>query len=253
MEVEHVNLVEGFEQAFAHPPVGEAVEIDVVGDEADDALAGPFDAPLRPAKEFDEVVIQIDFLFLEAAFVIVEQAEDEIVAVLAAKVGVRRVAEDDEDGAVTFDGGGFVGFLGQSGERPGLVGDVFDAFQGVGEVDVDALAGAELIGPGGAPEFRQMASAQFEADLEVRHGIRGHEQFKTEKARQQMFVDIGGPESGLVFFLEALTDLFDDFEQKRAGAGGRIEDEHTVRFLFDFLLAFRAGEREFRFCRRGRP
>jgi len=63
VEVEDVNLVEGFEQAFAHPAVREAVQINIVGDEADDALAGLLDAPLRPADEFDEVVVEVDFLF----------------------------------------------------------------------------------------------------------------------------------------------------------------------------------------------
>src|ERR1019366_2471054 len=96
VEVEDVNLVEGFQQTLAHPPVREAVQIDIVGDVADDALAGLLNAPLRPAEKLDEVVVEVDFLFLEAALVIVQQAEDEIIAVLAAKVGVRRIAEDDE-------------------------------------------------------------------------------------------------------------------------------------------------------------
>ena len=125
----------------------EAVQINVVGDEADDALAGLLDAPLRPADEFDEVVVEIDFLFLESALVIVQQAEDEIIAVLAAKVGVRRIAEDDEDGAGAFDGGGCVGLLGQRGQRPGLMRDVLDAFERVGEENIDAFVPLEMVSP----------------------------------------------------------------------------------------------------------
>jgi len=43
--------------------VREAVQINIVGDEADDALAGLLDAPLRPADKFNEVVVEVDFLF----------------------------------------------------------------------------------------------------------------------------------------------------------------------------------------------
>ena len=88
-------------------------------------------------RNLDEVVVEVDFLFLEAALVIVEQAEDEVIAVLPAKVGIRRIAEDDEDGAVTFDGGSFVGLFRERGERPGLMRDVFDAFERVGEVNIE--------------------------------------------------------------------------------------------------------------------
>ena len=148
---------------------------------------------------------------------------------------------------MTFDGRSFVGLLGQRGKRPGLMRDVLDAFQRVGEKNVHALVALKMVGPRLAPEFGQMASAQFEADLEMRDGIRRHEQFKTEKAREQMFVNVGGPKPGLMFLLEAFADLFDDLEEKRAGAGGGIEDEHAMRFLLDFLFAFLAREIEFDF------
>lgn len=91
--------------------------------------------------------------------IVVQQAEDEVIAVLSPKIGVRRIAQDDKDRTVAFDGRNFVGFLGQSGQRAGLVRDVLNAFKSVGEVDVDALVSLELIGPGGPPEFGQMATA----------------------------------------------------------------------------------------------
>src|ERR1019366_4823134 len=185
--------------------------------------------------------------FSLAALVIVQQAEDEVVSVLAAKIGIWRIAKDDEDGAVAFDGGGFVGFLGQRGEWPSLVRDVFDAFERVGKENIDALIALEMIRPGVAPEFGQMASAQFQANLEMRYGIRSHEQLKSEEARQQMLVNIGGPESGLMFFLESFADLFDDFKQKSAGAGGRVEDQHAVGFFLDVLTTDLVLESEFGF------
>ena len=91
----------------------------------------------------------------------------------------------------------------------------------------------EVIGPGVAPEFGQVASAQFQAELEMRHGVRRHEQLKTEQARQQMLVNIGGPETGLVFLLESLADLLDDFKEKRAGAGGGVQNQHAMGFFLD--------------------
>src|ERR1035437_5154431 len=81
----------------------------------------------------------------------------------------------------------------------------------------------------------------------MRHGIRRHEQFKTEETRQQMLVNVSGPKSGLMLFLEPFADLLDDFKQKRAGAGGGIKDEHTMGFFLDFLVTVLAGERELGF------
>ena len=109
--------------------------------------AGALDAVLRPAEELDEIVVEVELLLVQAALVVVEQAEDEVVAVLAAEVGVGRVAEDDQDGAVFLDGDGFVGFAADDGERAELLGDLVEVFEGVGEVDVEALVGLEVVGP----------------------------------------------------------------------------------------------------------
>ena len=80
-----------------------------------------------------------------------------------------------------------------------------------------------------------MAGAEFEAELEVGDGVGGHEQFESEEARQQVLVDVGGPQAGLVLLLEPLADLLDHLEKKCAGAGGRVENEDAVGFLFDRL------------------
>src|SRR5208282_2993221 len=136
-----------------------------------------------------------------------------------------------EDRTMAFDVRGFIGFLGQRSERPGLLCDVFNPFECVGEENVHALAGMKLVSPGAAPKFGQMASAQFKADLEMRDSIRGHEQFKAEEAREQMFVDVSGPESGLMFSLKALADLFDHLEKECSRGGGRVKHKDAMRFM----------------------
>ena len=174
---------------------------------------------------------------------------DEFVAVLAAKVCVGRIAEDDEDGTTFLDGSGFVGFPAQDGQRTKLLRDVLDIFDRVGEVDVEALAGMELVGPSGAKEFGQVSRAEFEADFEMRHGVRRHEQLETEEPGQQVLMHVGGPKPGLVFLLEALADVFDDLKQERAGAGGGVENQNAVGFLLDLLSVLLARESNFGFVR----
>ena len=93
MQVQHVNLIERLQQALPHPAVRQPVQIYVIRDEPDDARAGPFDAVMGPAQELDEVVVQVELLLVEPALVIVQKAEDILVAVLAAKVRVGRIAQ----------------------------------------------------------------------------------------------------------------------------------------------------------------
>src|SRR5437867_4230905 len=104
-----------------------------------------------------------------------------------------------------------------------------------------------MVSPDATPEFGQMASAQFEADFEMRDGIRRDEQFKAEDSRQQMFVNVSGPKSGLMFFLKAFADMLNHFKEKRSRASGRIKNEHAMRFLLDFCFTFLAREGEFGF------
>ena len=47
VQVEDVDVVEGLHQALAHAAEGRVVQVAVVGDEGQDAVAGLLDAPLR--------------------------------------------------------------------------------------------------------------------------------------------------------------------------------------------------------------
>jgi len=212
MQVEDIDFVEGFEQALAHAAMGDAVEVAVVGDEADDAVAGLVNAPLGEADELDVVVVEVELLLVEVAFVVGQQPENPGVAVHLAEVGIGRIAHDDHDLAVALDFGGGVGFARNELAEQHL-GALGGFFEGVGEVDAEPLVAAEGVAGG----------FELHAELEVGDGIGGHEQFEAEQARQEMAADIAVPHAALT--LERLLDTLDGEVQEGARAGGRVEDE----------------------------
>ena len=58
MEIEHVNVVEGFHEALAHSSEGGVVQISVIGNKGEDAVAGAFDPPLCKANELHIVIVE---------------------------------------------------------------------------------------------------------------------------------------------------------------------------------------------------
>ncbi|PNW65182.1 UNVERIFIED_CONTAM: hypothetical protein BEN50_24310 [Euhalothece sp. KZN 001] len=101
-------------------------------------------------------------------------------------------------------------------------------FEGVGEVDLQAVVGLEAVGEQAAFEFGHVLSGELHAELEVSHGVGGHEQLEAEEARQKVVVDVVVPETGAALLAEPLADRFDDFVEECAGAGSRVKDERAV-------------------------
>src|SRR5438270_3058652 len=104
--------------------------------------------------------------------------------------GVRRVAEDDEDGLVflyVFRVGRFVaqGAGGAEQGRDFLV----DVIERVREEDIDALVSARRVAKRLAEERLLIPRGKREADLEMRHGVRSHEQLEAEEPREQVLVN----------------------------------------------------------------
>ena len=102
-------------------------------------------------------------------------------------------------------------------------------FEGVGEIDADALiAGKAVAGFG-----------EFEADFHVRNRIRRHHQFVAIQARQQVRRHVVVPRfQSLRWFHTLLCPLLrqgamddvDDFHQECGGAGGGVKDDDE-RFI----------------------
>ena len=137
---------------------------------------------LTVADKLYEIVVEIQFLLIESAFVVIKQAEKKIRAVELAEVGIRRVADDDGEAFVAFDfvdGGGFVGEGVEVGERRGFL----PGFEGVGEVDAGAFFGAEAVSGLG----------ELEADFHVGDGVGGHHEFEGVQSCQKMLGDIAVP------------------------------------------------------------
>ena len=75
VQVEQEYTREGIDQTFAHAAKGRVVQVAVVGDKANHAVAGAVDRPLREAEKFYVVVIQpLGVAFLQGLAVDVEIA-----------------------------------------------------------------------------------------------------------------------------------------------------------------------------------
>ena len=139
---------------------------------------------------------------------------------IAAAYTVRWVAHHYHYGGITLYTIGFVGFGTEPvGKECSGVGMAF--FEAVGEVDSEALLAGWFVACLGHEQVH----------LQVCHGIRGHEQFESIEAGQQVCFDIVAPDALLAF--EAFVDLFYDFSQEGSGAGGGVEDLYAVDFLLD--------------------
>ena len=215
VQVEDVDLVEGRHQGFAHAAVSDAVDVAVVGDEADNAVAGLLDTPLGKPDELDEVVVEVQLLLVQVLFIVVEQAENPLVAVHPSEVGVGRIAQDNHDGQLSLDLGGGIGLLGnpvceKTVAAPGGL------LQGVREEDAEPLVGAETVA----------GLLQLHAQFKMGNGIRRHEDFKAEQPVQQVFLHIAVP-------LAALTgkpgeNMGQNKVKECGGPDGGIEDERMI-------------------------
>jgi hypothetical protein len=96
VQVEQVDIVEAAQQALAHIHEGGIVEIAVVGDEAEHAMAGLLDAPLREADELHVIVRQpLGLRWLlqgRAALVLGHQFLDPL-ALVGRVAGIGRIAQ----------------------------------------------------------------------------------------------------------------------------------------------------------------
>ena len=246
MQINEVNFIESLHEALAHAAEGGVVEVAVIGDEGEDALAGLVDAPLRPADEFHVVVLQpLGVALAErlaVAHVVIADEFPDPRAFVRAVAGVGRVAEDDEDGFVLFDLEGGVRLVREHAQRAELRGLFLEIFEGVGQEDIDALALLRLVAEALAEERLLVPRGEGEADFEMRDGVRGHEQLEAEEPRQQVLVDVVAPRAELLVALELLADEIEHAIEKRGRAGGGIKDEDAVRGLADFLFALAPGD-----------
>src|SRR5207249_12137978 len=62
VQVQHVDLIEGFQQLLSHAAEGGTVQVAMVRDEAEDALPRALDAPLAQADELNVIILEPDLL-----------------------------------------------------------------------------------------------------------------------------------------------------------------------------------------------
>ena len=235
VQVEQVDVVKALHQALAHAAKGGVVQVAVVGDKGQHAVAGALDAPLRKADELDVVVVEPFGValgkFLAIHRKVVARGAAALAAVHAAQqVGnplagigrmprIRRVAQHHHDRRVALDVAGRARFFGQPLGEQRQAGEFVRFFERVGQKNAQALVAGKVVAAG----------FEREAQLHVRHGVRSHEQLKPEQARQQVLGHVAGP--GAVVADEVLANLLNDGVQESAGSGGRVEDLQAVRFV----------------------
>ena len=200
----------------------ETIKKDIVRYHSENAHSCPTKHVLRESDELYEVVIEVELLFIEAALVVLQYAENERVLVEHPVVGIRRVADHDGEALVAFDfvhGGGFVGEGVEADER-----ELFHPrFEGVGEIDSGAFLGAKAVA----------GLCELEADFHVGDGVGGHHQLEGVEAREEVLRHVVVPRGALLGVGEALllplgcegaVDDVDDFDEEGGRAGGGVED-----------------------------
>ncbi len=58
MQIQHVDVIEGLHETLAHSSKGRVIEIAVIGNEGEDAVASACNPPLGKADELHVVVVE---------------------------------------------------------------------------------------------------------------------------------------------------------------------------------------------------
>ena len=223
VQVENVDLIERAHQRLAHAAERWVVEVAVVGDETQHALAGALDPPLGEADELHVIVAQPLRLsgllqFGDARFVVRGQVPDPL-ALVRRVPGVGRVADHDHHRAVSLHRVGLARFACDLGSEHHLCGLAVRLLQRVGQEDVET--------PVRRPRELERVAADFECEFEVSDGVGSHQELEAEQAREQMLLHVVRPGAAQSTLFQVGADHSDDLAQKRAGAGGGIEDQHA--------------------------
>ena len=179
------------------------------------------------ADEFDVIVIEIEFFFVQVFFVIVEQRADPCFSAVCADGGVRaadrirRISQYHHNRRVALDGVGGVRLGGEPIGKERLRIRVM-LLQRIRQVNVETFRFVRLI----AGFFKQ------QIQFRMRHCIRRHQQLEPVQARQQVIFDITAP-CALHHFEARDINSFDDFDEKRAGADARIKELHFMRIALN--------------------
>ncbi len=224
------EAVELRQESLPHDHERRVAQVREVGDEGDDALAGHLgDAAFGQSEETDVEVVEVELpdaptavggRRVQALFVRFDEAQF-LVGADAGEGVVRRVAENDEDPLVAFDVFGGVAFGLQFRDGELLLGPFgrFPAREGVGEIDADALGFVALRGE------RRAQVVEHEAELQVRDDERGGQDFKAEDALRGGLLHVRRDQGVAAFGLERLGDALQHFQQIRARAAARVQDD----------------------------
>ncbi|OQA19789.1 MAG: hypothetical protein BWY63_01651 [Chloroflexi bacterium ADurb.Bin360] len=244
MQVEDVDCGEGLHQTLAHPPEGGVVQVAVVADVGQDAAAALLDTPLTEADELDVIVLQpfgVAFTQWLAVYFVVathfgsvgQLAFEQPVnprAFVGRMSGIGRVADDDHDGQVALDLIRRRTLVRQKLREQRQAGVFVRPFEGVGEVDADALVAAKVVGPGRALLRVEVQPGELQREFEVGDGVGRHQQLKAEDARQQVLAHVARPHPGVALRHKLRADVVNDGVGKSRRPGGGIEDENFVHF-----------------------
>ncbi len=188
----------------------------MVGDHADDTVAGALDAVVGETDELDVVVGEgLDVaLAADGGFVAFHQLLD-VLSLVGRTDRIGGIAQHDHDGLVPFDLRRGVGLIGdEPGEAKSLgLGD--GLLQRVGEVDAQPLVAREVVA----------GLLQEDAQLHVSHGVGGHQQLEAEDAGQEFLRHVATPPPFAHRPGYGLVDLLDDEVEEGRRANGRVEDE----------------------------
>ena len=99
--------------------------------------------------------------------------------------------------------------------------------QGVREVYAQALVAGEVIGPLLAFGGGHVLPGELHPQLEMRHRIRGHQQFKPEDAREQVIPHVAGPHARVSLPPELFADLVYNGVEKGSRSASRIENQNA--------------------------
>src|SRR5579872_3160382 len=110
MQVKHINGVEALHEAAAHAAEGGIIQVAMVGDEGQDAIARALDAPLSKTNEFHVIIVEpFDITLakrltvnLEVAIPFTMQEAANPGTIISGMAGIWWVADDHHNRSIIF-------------------------------------------------------------------------------------------------------------------------------------------------------
>jgi len=206
--------------------VGDTVKKGIVCNHRNNSMTAFFNVILCISDKFYIIIIKIYFLFIQIFLIICKQATYPFPLIHLSEIGIRRIPNHHHHRHILFDEICFAGLSGKPSFKQGSsVGA--HLFQTVCEKNSQPVRIFGFVSCFGKQKF----------NFQMRHCIRGHEDFKTVQSRYQIRLHIPAPDAFLSS--EFLMNLFYHAHKKGSGSCCGIKNLNPVNLFF---LSFRIGQ-----------